>query len=194
MFDRVKLSYIIGGATLFFLIIIGTVLAQSITDYVVPREVEAWPQGGPITPQAPPVGPRFVELEELEQQAGFKTLQPTFVPANCTLTEQFYKPLGREAMFIYNCGREMFFDIAQKKAEQIDRPRIGPNSSKQVEINGQPAIYVDGGWLIGPGEKEGTWIPGYNQQLFMTQDELVVRVIAAGMDKETVMKIGASLE
>lgn len=141
-----------------------------------------------------PTSPQLVDRNELEEQAGFTILEPTYLPKNCKLSERYYTSFSQEVDFIYRCDRSTAFDLVQKKGKWTKLPHIDEKSSETVEINGQQAIYVDGGWLVKPNSEDIKWVSGLNQQVFMEIGTLRIHLLASNLNKDELLRIIGSLE
>lgn len=188
-----KLSYILSLALLLVIVVTIPVWGQSILNYIVPREVEKLPSRE-VTFEPTPAAPRLMEQDQVEKMAGFSLLVPAYLPSGCSLQERFYVSQAKAVYLTYSCGG-FGLSIVQQKAETIQRPYIGKDSTQELTIGGQPAIYIDGIWNKFPEEEEPVWLEGISHQLFFEQDSHLIRLSAAfQLTKDELIKVAESLE
>lgn len=161
--------------------------ADSLLHQLSPRQVASLPPAAPgrLTYATPADTPRPTSLAALGRQAGFTPLVPTYLPTGCVRTDQHFESGPGSAIAIdYSCGLTF-----TEQAGRDDHPVVGTNSSQQLLVDGQPAIYTNGAWVQAVGQDAPSWIPSFAQQLIF--DRLGVTVhISAPPDHRTEMQIG----
>lgn len=191
---RTKLSYVAGFVVLLSVLVTLPALAQMALEHFAPREVATLPVPGPVAHEPSPAPPRFMDLEQLENLAGFSLLVPEYLPPSCRLMERFYASVPREVILHYSCA----LLIAEKRGNSIDRPFVGEGSTHEVTVGGNPAIYIDGVWtsFSDSDQEEPIWIQGTFHQLVFERNGLVIRMDAPSsrLTKEELIRIAESLE
>jgi hypothetical protein len=133
---------------------------------------------------------------DLQKQVGFAVLMPTYLPVGCALQKYQYVSLARELALVYACEIGMLM-IAERKAETVQRPFVGPSSTQGLVINGQPAMYIVGGWVTGgPNNETGTkWMDGGVHQVVFEKNNILIRMNATILlNKEELIKIAESMQ
>jgi hypothetical protein len=180
--------------TIAFIMLLGVLLvavpvvAQTALEYFVPREVKELP---PIqaTYEPPPTTARLMEIAQLEELAGFTIIVPTYLPSACVLAERFFVSGPRVVYLNYSC-----VSIAQQRAQTVHQPHVGENSVQKVTVNGKPAVYINGIWVVMPGSDERIWAEGVIKELTFEHDGLLVRMQTDQLSKEELLRIAESLE
>jgi hypothetical protein len=184
-----KPGYVVGFVLLVSMLVVWPVWGQTMLKYFAPREVEQLTLAG-VTFEATPSAPRMMELEHVEELAGFSLLAPTYLPSGCRLRERFYLAKPGATYLNYSC-----VSIVQQKGETIQRPFVGEGSIQAVTVGDKPATYVDGIWMKLPGEEKLTWQQGIAHDLVFERDGLVIRLSASShLSKAELIRIAESLK
>jgi hypothetical protein len=164
------------------------VVAQTALEHFVPREIKELP---PIqaTYEPPPATARLMEVAQLEVLTGFSIIAPTYVPRGCVLTERFFVSGPHVVYLNYSC-----VSIALQQAHPMHQPHVGENSVQEVIVNGKPALYINGIWVIMPGSEERIWREGVVKELVLEHNGLLIRLQTDQLSKEELVKIAESLE
>lgn len=203
------------------LLVVGPTLAQFALPHFAPREVEELPILPAVTFAAPLESITTNIIDELEGQAGFSLLIPDYVPPECQLREGKYlpEPIG-EVMLVYRSLDNLpCFTLNQRVIDDsTHRPFIHDGSAEEITINGEPALYVDGMWVIegpigresnsdsitlAPGElaelmETATWVEGPKQLVF--ERGMILLRLDGGvyedsqLTKEELIRIAESME
>jgi len=216
---RKRWMYTVGLAVIFLLTIVAVmpVLAQFALEHFAPREVESLP----LAPESVTVAtiPSYAyedDIEALAQQAGFSPLIPEYLPPNCAFTKGYYldEPIG-EIHLTYNSVDQSLpcFRVAQRQAREnrTDRPFVGDGAVEEITVNGKPALYISGIWVIEgdlPGAESGEttvevnpeelfenaeWADG-PQQLVFEHEGLLIRIDAEFyISKDELVKFAESM-
>ena len=216
MARRKRFAYAIGLGALLALVAVPA-LAWFALEHFAPREVEKLPIAGESVALATLPPEDYSEnLETLEKQAGFSPLMPRYVPSGCNFHRGYYlaEPIGEIHLEYDSFGNLPCLDISQRETEgdRIDRPFVGEDSMEEITINGKPALYINGTWLVkdfpierrttihlSPKEQEelfdgAVWVQG-PQQLIFEQNGLLIRIDAGPkISKEELVKIAESME
>ncbi|MDQ4075147.1 MAG: DUF4367 domain-containing protein [Chloroflexota bacterium] len=186
---RLRLSHV--GALVILLaglVVALPVVAQTALEYFAPREVtELQPIQADY--ETPPSAPRWLETEQLEEVAEFTLIEPTYLPPDCVLNERFFASRPRVVYLNYSC-----VSIAEQKTQVTHRPRVGEDSVQEITVNGKPAVYINGIWVVMPGSEERIWKEGVVKELILEQDGLLIRMQSDKLSKEELIKIAESLE
>lgn len=191
-------------------------LAQFALEHFAPREVEKLPiTGESVTLATIPSESYLNNVETLETQLGFVVLMPQYIPTYCHFQESYYlaEPVS-EIHLVYDTTDKLpCFEVTQRKAQEnmVHRPSVGPGSTEEITINGEPALYINGMWVIEnmPGNEtalrlssedmeklfeDAAWVEG-PQQLVFENNDLLIRIDAGpNISKEELVKIAESLE
>jgi hypothetical protein len=180
-----------------------------VLKYWAPREVPALPTGN-RTFAPTPSAPRRTPLDEMERRLGFQLLQPTYLPAGCSLHEHWVEPAMVANLTYYwaetfSGGKAVGPDaprpptgacvmIAERADQRVQMPRVGPNSVEEVQVAGEPALYVRGAWTSFGRGGEPFWDPTAGPTLFFERgDRMVMLNGAPGTSREEMIKIAESM-
>lgn len=216
MVKRKRFAYAIGLGALLALVAVPA-LAWFALEHFAPREVEKLPIASEsVTLATLPPEAYSENIETLIKQAGFSPLMPRYVPSGCNFHRGYYlaEPIGEIHLEYNSSGNLPCLDISQRETEgdRIDRPFVGEDSMEEINIEGKPALYINGTWLIkdvptergttihlSPKEQEklfegAVWVQG-PQQLIFEQNGLLIRIDAGPrISKEELVKIAESME
>lgn len=172
------------------------VFGESVQRWVVPREVSSLPgsvvaseqrslrrqqptpSADPLpllgaTPAALPVPtPRSgLDRAELQRQAGFPVVEPTWLPPGCQPVEASVDAAGQIFVNLtYSC-----LHVVEHVVHSVQRPYVGAGSTQEVTVSGQPAVYVDGSWTQVLGKNAAPqWRSGLSQLLFVRDNVLFI--------------------
>lgn len=202
-------------------LLVGPALAQFALPHFAPREVDEMPVLSAVTMAAAPEPITVDIVGRLEAQAGFAVLVPIYVPSDCHLSEGNYlpEPIG-EVELVYRSSNNLpCFTTNQREIEDdiTHTPFIYEGSGEEITIHGQPALYIDGMWVLGdlsdsegnesdsgimelgPGElaklmETATWVEGPKQLIF-ENDTLLVRLDGGSqLSKEELIRIAESMK
>lgn len=218
MIRQRRLIQTVGLATLMMLSTFVTVpvLAQFALEHFAPREVEKLPIAGETVALATVPPESYSEnVEALEEQAGFSVLMPRYLPSTCSLRKGYYlaEPIGEIRLEYDSIGNLPCFDVAQRRAQgdTVHRPFVGQGSTEEVIINGKPALYINGTWIVEGLSENGTlmhlspeeqanlfegavWVPG-PQQLIFEYNGLLIRIDAGpNISKAELVRVAESME
>ncbi len=175
-----KLSFAAALVLLLSLTAAWPVLGDTILRHVAPREVAQVPSH-PRIAGPKPTGPRWTDLDQLSKQAGFTVLVPNSLPEGCTADERWFIPGPQVVYLTYSCSVVISEQAAEGHQEQ---PYVGQGSTEEVMVNGQPALYIGGGWVRMAGQATPEWTNGVGQMLIFERDGLIVHITLAQRFKD----------
>lgn len=156
------------------------VLGDTILRHVAPREVAQVPSHPSIVGPKP-TGQRWMDLDQLSKQAGFTVLVPNSLPEGCTADERWFIPGPQVVYLTYSCSVAISEQAAEGHQEQ---PYVGQGSTEEVMVNGQPALYIGGGWVRMAGQATPEWTNGVGQMLIFERNGLIVHITSAQRFKD----------
>ena len=201
--------------------IAGPTIAKFALPHFAPREVTKMPTLSDVTFSELPAPITTDIIGKLEEQAGFAVLVPHDVPLGCQLHKGSYlpEPIGEVLLVYISSDNLPCFTTNQREIEvdTIHTPFIYEGSGEEITIHGQPALYIDGIWILGednngedseggsqiiefgPGElaelmETATWIEGPKQLVFELDGFLIRLNGDLRLTKAELIRIAESME
>lgn len=167
-------------------------VGQILSKHIAPRQIAAWPSP-PHVAVEPSATPRTLDAAQQEKAVGFPLLMPTYLPAGCTLQNRIN--ISRIAHLVYSC-----VIVDEQATDRVWQPPVGMDSTQEVTVNGQPAIYIDGVWITDKPGGDAVWKSGVAGQLTFERNNLIVHLISVRqsssspqLSKEDLIRIGESI-
>lgn len=134
----------------------------------------------------------WLDRAELQRQAGFPVLEPTWLPPGCQPVEAWVDGTGHIfANLTYTC-----LHVVEDVVHGVQRPYVGAGATQDVTVSGQPAVYVDGGWTQILGQDSAPqWRSGPVQLLFVQDNVFFILdgLLGQHLSKDELIRIAESL-
>jgi hypothetical protein len=173
---------------------------EDVLRWTTVHEISDLPQpfyledGSPSTELPSPV-PLFIA----KIRANFSVKQPDYVPEGYQFDGAMVLALHDYAdgptILLFYGGSDGGFVIEESRPLHSVGEAVATDSSNQLEVNGQPALYIDGRWKI---DEEGVyqgWVSGDHDRLLYEMNDIAIWIHASPpLGPEELVRIAESLQ